>query len=158
MSFKKKYKISKHSRANRMISNTSAYSSWPRFRDASCPAVDDDWSVPRVSQSVKDLFDNGNWSMENPSPLCECSCEGLKRMLPECPPGAGGLPPPQVGHGGTHKKTSFAKSSLATPQTVNPLRLRIQMKISEEDTLQNLTGRNISDYLVKTYAKIIGKR
>lgn len=35
---------------------------------------------------------------------------------------------------------------------------RIQMKISEKDTLQNLTGRNISDYLVKTYAQIIGKR
>uniref|UniRef100_A0A8C7U3C1 P-type phospholipid transporter n=1 Tax=Oncorhynchus mykiss TaxID=8022 RepID=A0A8C7U3C1_ONCMY len=32
-----------------------------------------------------------------------------------------------------------------------------QMKISETDTLQNLTGRNISDYLVKTYAEIIGK-
>lgn len=32
------------------------------------------------------------------------------------------------------------------------------MKISDKDTLQNLTGRNISDYLVKTYAKIIGKR
>lgn len=26
------------------------------------------------------------------------------------------------------------------------------------DILQNLTGRNISDYLVKTYAQIIGKR
>lgn len=34
----------------------------------------------------------------------------------------------------------------------------VQMKISDEETLQNLTGRNISDYLVKTYAKIIGKR
>ena len=34
--------------------------------------------------------------MENPSPLCECSCGGRKRMLPECPAGAGGLPPPQV--------------------------------------------------------------
>lgn len=34
--------------------------------------------------------------MENPSPLCECSCEEKKKMLPECPPGAGGLPPPQV--------------------------------------------------------------
>uniref|UniRef100_A0AAQ5XGG9 P-type phospholipid transporter n=1 Tax=Amphiprion ocellaris TaxID=80972 RepID=A0AAQ5XGG9_AMPOC len=79
------------------------------------------WSVPQVSQSVKDMFDKGNWSMENPSPLCECSCEGRKRMLPECPAGAGGLPPPQV------------------------------------NTLQNLTGRNVSDYLVKTYAQIIGK-
>ncbi|KAJ8339827.1 hypothetical protein SKAU_G00344600 [Synaphobranchus kaupii] len=64
--------------------------------------------------------------MENPSPLCECSCEGRKKMLPECPAGAGGLPPPQ-------------------------------MKLSSIDTLQNLTGRNISDYLVKTYAQIIGK-
>lgn len=36
--------------------------------------------------------------------------------------------------------------------------LFFQMKVSDNDTLQNLTGRNISDYLVKTYAKIIGKR
>uniref|UniRef100_A0AAQ6AI84 P-type phospholipid transporter n=1 Tax=Amphiprion ocellaris TaxID=80972 RepID=A0AAQ6AI84_AMPOC len=94
--------------------------------DTPCTAVLDEWSVPQVSQSVKDMFDKGNWSMENPSPLCECSCEGRKRMLPECPAGAGGLPPPQ-------------------------------MKISDKDTLQNLTGRNVSDYLVKTYAQIIGK-
>uniref|UniRef100_A0A3Q1ESV0 P-type phospholipid transporter n=1 Tax=Acanthochromis polyacanthus TaxID=80966 RepID=A0A3Q1ESV0_9TELE len=94
--------------------------------DTPCAAVLDEWSVPQVSQSVKDMLDKGNWSMENPSPLCECSCEGRKRMLPECPAGAGGLPPPQ-------------------------------MKISDKDTLQNLTGRNVSDYLVKTYAQIIGK-
>uniref|UniRef100_A0AAZ3RIN0 P-type phospholipid transporter n=1 Tax=Oncorhynchus tshawytscha TaxID=74940 RepID=A0AAZ3RIN0_ONCTS len=85
------------------------------------------WVVPEVPESVRDIFMNGNWSMENPSPLCECSCEGRKKMLPECPAGAGGLPPPQV-------------------------------KISDQGTLQNLTGRNISDYLVKTYAQIIGKR
>ncbi|MED6292639.1 ATP-binding cassette sub- A member 1 [Characodon lateralis] len=92
-----------------------------------CTAVeDDDWSVPQVPQSVRDIFDNGNWTMENPSPLCKCSCEGRKRMLPECPAGAGGLPPPQ-------------------------------MMTSDKDTLQNLTGRNLSDYLVKTYAQIIGK-
>uniref|UniRef100_A0A7N6B5M8 ABC transporter domain-containing protein n=1 Tax=Anabas testudineus TaxID=64144 RepID=A0A7N6B5M8_ANATE len=94
--------------------------------DTPCNAVEDEWYVPQVSQTVKDLFSTGNWTMENPSPLCECSCEGRKRMLPECPSGAGGLPPPQ-------------------------------MKISEKDTLQNLTGRNVSDYLVKTYAQIIGK-
>uniref|UniRef100_A0A669E7A0 P-type phospholipid transporter n=1 Tax=Oreochromis niloticus TaxID=8128 RepID=A0A669E7A0_ORENI len=92
--------------------------------DIPCTAVQDEWSVPQVSQSVKDMFDKGNWTMQNPSPLCECSCEGRKRMLPECPSGAGGLPPPQI---------------------------------SETDTLQNLTGRNVSDYLVKTYAQIIGK-
>lgn len=65
-------------------------------RHTPCSTVEDEWSVPEVSQSVKDMFDKGNWTMENPSPLCECSCEGRKRMLPECPAGAGGLPPPQV--------------------------------------------------------------
>uniref|UniRef100_M3ZWJ2 ATP-binding cassette, sub-family A (ABC1), member 1A n=1 Tax=Xiphophorus maculatus TaxID=8083 RepID=M3ZWJ2_XIPMA len=89
--------------------------------DTPCVEVKDDWMLPQVPQSVSDIFDKGNWTMENPSPLCECSCEGRKRMLPECPAGAGGLPPPQV------------------------------------NTLQNLTGRNVSDYLVKTYAQIIGK-
>ncbi len=52
--------------------------------------------LPEVPETVQDIFVKGNWSMENPSPLCECSCEGRKKMLPECPPGAGGLPPPQV--------------------------------------------------------------
>ncbi|XP_076023384.1 phospholipid-transporting ATPase ABCA1-like isoform X2 [Genypterus blacodes] len=96
------------------------------IHDIPCAAVEEEWAIPPVSQSVMGMFAQGNWTMENPSPLCECSCEGRKRMLPECPAGAGGLPPPQ-------------------------------MKISETDTLQNLTGRNISDYLVKTYAQIIGK-
>uniref|UniRef100_A0A8D3C3U3 P-type phospholipid transporter n=1 Tax=Scophthalmus maximus TaxID=52904 RepID=A0A8D3C3U3_SCOMX len=96
------------------------------IRDTRCTEVEDEWSAPQVSESVKEMFDQGNWTMENPSPVCECSCEGRKKMLPECPAGAGGLPPPQ-------------------------------MKISDKDTLQNLTGRNISDYLVKTYAQIIGK-
>uniref|UniRef100_A0A8C7ZIP7 P-type phospholipid transporter n=1 Tax=Oryzias sinensis TaxID=183150 RepID=A0A8C7ZIP7_9TELE len=91
-----------------------------------CTAVEDEWSVPEVSDSLRDIFAKGNWTRENPSPLCQCSCEGRKRMLPECPDGAGGLPPPQ-------------------------------MRISDKDTLQNLTGRNVSDYLVKTYAQIIGK-
>uniref|UniRef100_A0A8C2GMW4 P-type phospholipid transporter n=1 Tax=Cyprinus carpio TaxID=7962 RepID=A0A8C2GMW4_CYPCA len=78
------------------------------------------------ASSVQGIFLKGNWSMENPSPMCECSCERRKKMLPECPPGAGGLPPPQI-------------------------------KVTVNETLQNLTGKNISDYLVKTYAQIIGK-
>ncbi|XP_075906360.1 phospholipid-transporting ATPase ABCA1-like [Nelusetta ayraudi] len=94
--------------------------------DPPCRPVEGDWWAPSVPPSVQQLLQQGNWTLENPSPQCECSCEGRKRMLPECPAGAGGLPPPQ-------------------------------MKISDEGTLQNLTGRNISDYLVKTYAKIIGK-
>ncbi|XP_051935677.1 phospholipid-transporting ATPase ABCA1b isoform X2 [Hippocampus zosterae] len=94
--------------------------------EAPCTMGDDDWSVPEVPESVRQLFASGNWTMEDPSPACSCSCDGRKKMLPDCPAGAGGMPPPE-------------------------------MKLSSRDTLQNLTGRNISDYLVKTYAQIIGK-
>ncbi|ROL50265.1 ATP-binding cassette sub-family A member 1 [Anabarilius grahami] len=94
--------------------------------EAPCTMGDEEWSTPEVAESIMDIFTTTNWTMDNPSPACECSCNGKKKMLPECPAGAGGLPPPQI-------------------------------KISETETLQNLTGRNISDYLVKTYAQIIGK-
>ncbi|XP_077103623.1 phospholipid-transporting ATPase ABCA1b isoform X2 [Siphateles boraxobius] len=94
--------------------------------EAPCTIGDEEWSTPEVAESLMDIFTMTNWTMDNPSPACECSCNGKKKMLPECPAGAGGLPPPQI-------------------------------KISETETLQNLTGRNISDYLVKTYAQIIGK-
>ncbi|XP_053734672.1 phospholipid-transporting ATPase ABCA1-like [Synchiropus splendidus] len=94
--------------------------------DAPCTMGDEDWSWPEVPKSVQEIFSSGNWTMEEPSPGCFCSCGGKKKMLPDCPAGAGGLPPPE-------------------------------MKLSASDTLQNLTGRNISDYLVKTYAQIIGK-
>ncbi|XP_059201726.1 phospholipid-transporting ATPase ABCA1-like isoform X2 [Centropristis striata] len=94
--------------------------------DAPCTMGDEDWRTPDVPESVQQLFSSGNWTMEDPSPACSCSCHGNKKMLPDCPPGAGGLPPPE-------------------------------MKLSATDSLQNLTGRNISDYLVKTYAEIIGK-
>uniref|UniRef100_A0A8P4KAS9 P-type phospholipid transporter n=1 Tax=Dicentrarchus labrax TaxID=13489 RepID=A0A8P4KAS9_DICLA len=94
--------------------------------EAPCTMGDEDWQTPEVPESVQQIFSSGNWTMDNPSPACFCSCDGKKKMLPDCPAGAGGLPPPEV-----------------RPAT---------------DTLQNLTGRNISDYLVKTYAEIIGKR
>ncbi|KAM6980899.1 phospholipid-transporting ATPase ABCA1b [Aplochiton taeniatus] len=94
--------------------------------DAPCSMGDDDWTVPEVPESVQQLFSSRNWTMEEPSPACSCSCDGKKKMLPECPAGAGGLPPPEI-------------------------------RLSETDSMQNLTGRNISDYLVKTYAQIIGK-
>uniref|UniRef100_A0A8B9LWR9 P-type phospholipid transporter n=1 Tax=Astyanax mexicanus TaxID=7994 RepID=A0A8B9LWR9_ASTMX len=96
--------------------------------DGSCPIRAEEWEMPEIAETVRDMFVTGNWSMDHPSPSCECSCEHSKKMLPECPPGAGGLPPPQV-----------------------------KTQVSQTDTLQNLTGRNISDYLVKTYAQIIGK-
>ncbi|XP_075999903.1 phospholipid-transporting ATPase ABCA1 [Genypterus blacodes] len=85
-----------------------------------CSSEASDWLTPSVDQSVSDIFLNGNWSMSNPSPSCQCSTPKRTIMLPDCPLGAGGLPPPQ----------------------------RIQ---NTTDTLLNLTGRNVTDFLVKTY-------
>ncbi|XP_073731945.1 LOW QUALITY PROTEIN: phospholipid-transporting ATPase ABCA1 [Misgurnus anguillicaudatus] len=81
---------------------------------------------PQLPYSTWQLFNKGNWSTAHPSPECECSTENIRRMLPDCPEGAGGLPPPQ-------------------------------MKRLTGDFLQNLTGRNISDYLIKTYPQILKK-
>uniref|UniRef100_A0A3Q3WL83 ABC transporter domain-containing protein n=1 Tax=Mola mola TaxID=94237 RepID=A0A3Q3WL83_MOLML len=87
-----------------------------------CSSGGSDWFTPPVDQSVADIFLNGNWTMSNPSPSCQCSTPERSIMLPDCPPGAGGLPPPQ----------------------------RIQ---NTTDTLLNLTGRNVTDFLVKTYER-----
>ncbi|MCJ8737839.1 hypothetical protein PDJAM_G00028690 [Pangasius djambal] len=81
---------------------------------------------PQISYTTWQLFNKGNWTVEHPSPDCECSTEDVRRMLPECPVGAEGLPPPQI-------------------------------KRLTGDLLQNLTGRNISEYLIKTYPQILKK-
>lgn len=65
-------------------------------RGVPCSGEDREWRTQFVSQSVEELFMYGNWTMENPSPACECSNENVKKMLPVCPPGAGGMPPFQV--------------------------------------------------------------
>uniref|UniRef100_A0A8D3BI65 P-type phospholipid transporter n=1 Tax=Scophthalmus maximus TaxID=52904 RepID=A0A8D3BI65_SCOMX len=83
---------------------------------------------PQVSYSTWQMFSRGNWSIDRPSPKCLCSTEDVRRMLPDCPQGAGGLPPPQVS------------------------------VILTGDVLQNLTTYNVSDYLVKTYSQILKKR
>ncbi|XP_029466633.1 ATP-binding cassette sub-family A member 1-like [Rhinatrema bivittatum] len=81
-----------------------------------------DWYTPSVSQTVSDMFQNGNWSMQNPSPSCQCSTPQRPIMLPLCPTGAGGLPPSE----------------------------RVQ---NTTDLLENMTRRNVTDYLLKTYQK-----
>uniref|UniRef100_A0A8B9I399 P-type phospholipid transporter n=1 Tax=Anser brachyrhynchus TaxID=132585 RepID=A0A8B9I399_9AVES len=81
------------------------------------------WQPP-APPAVLEVLRRGNWTWAEPSPPCQCSGPGARRMLPECPPAAGGLPPPQVQRG-------------------------------TGDILLNLTGRNISDYLVKTYPQVI---
>ncbi|NWR80571.1 ABCA1 protein, partial [Centropus unirufus] len=82
------------------------------------------FSAPRPSPALLEGLQRGNWTPAEPSPPCQCSGPGARRMLPDCPEGAGGLPPPQVQRG-------------------------------TGDILQNLTGRNLSDFLVKTYPQII---
>nr|XP_057928387.1 phospholipid-transporting ATPase ABCA1 isoform X2 [Doryrhamphus excisus] len=51
---------------------------------------------PQVSYSTLEMFNKGNWTKERPSPDCQCSTQSQRRMLPDCPDGAGGLPPPQI--------------------------------------------------------------
>ncbi|XP_014062403.2 phospholipid-transporting ATPase ABCA1 [Salmo salar] len=92
-----------------------------------CVPIDSKWITPSVEPSINNILINGTWSMANPSPNCQCSTPQKTIMLPDCPPGAGGLPPPQ--------------------RTQNTT-----------DTLQNLTGRNMTDFLLKTYEKAGRKR
>uniref|UniRef100_A0A8V1AE68 P-type phospholipid transporter n=2 Tax=Gallus gallus TaxID=9031 RepID=A0A8V1AE68_CHICK len=91
-----------------------------------CPPAShpDGFRQPPASPALLEVLRRGNWTRAEPSPPCQCSGPGARRMLPECPTAAGGLPPPQVQRG-------------------------------TGDILLNLTGRNISDYLVKTYPQLI---
>ncbi|KAM9280081.1 retinal-specific phospholipid-transporting ATPase ABCA4 [Cariama cristata] len=82
------------------------------------------WNTPAVHLNLSSLLLSQKWSPENPSPSCKCSTPKKLTMLPECPGGAGGLPPPQ----------------------------RVQ---HSTEILQDLTHRNISDFLVKTYPTLI---
>lgn len=54
------------------------------------------WKTPSVSPNITQLFQKQKWTQANPSPSCRCSTREKLTMLPECPEGAGGLPPPQV--------------------------------------------------------------
>ncbi|XP_066576495.1 phospholipid-transporting ATPase ABCA1 [Amia ocellicauda] len=85
-------------------------------------AYGSDWYTPKVDPATSEILANGNWTMANPSPPCQCSTPQKYFSLPYCPLGAGGWPPPE----------------------------RIQ---NTTDTLQNLTGRNVTDFLLKTYQK-----
>ncbi|XP_053447493.1 retinal-specific phospholipid-transporting ATPase ABCA4 isoform X1 [Nycticebus coucang] len=82
------------------------------------------WKTPSVSPNITHLFQKQKWTPDDPSPSCRCSTREKLTMLPECPEGAGGFPPPQR----TQRSTEI---------------------------LQDLTNRNISDFLVKTYPALI---
>uniref|UniRef100_A0A8C4IH44 P-type phospholipid transporter n=1 Tax=Dicentrarchus labrax TaxID=13489 RepID=A0A8C4IH44_DICLA len=92
--------------------------------DFPCNNITTEWEMPLVNPVLIEMLAGPEWSSLRPSPDCQCSTPRKLTMLPVCPEGAGGLPPPQ----------------------------RIQ---STGDVLMDLTGRNISDYLVKTYPTLI---
>ncbi|XP_070128404.1 phospholipid-transporting ATPase ABCA7 isoform X1 [Equus caballus] len=82
------------------------------------------FSVPEVPPDVAAVLASGNWTPGSPSPACQCSRPGARRLLPACPAAAGGPPPPQAPGG-------------------------------SGELVQNLTGRNLSDFLVKTYPRLV---
>ncbi|XP_056594353.1 retinal-specific phospholipid-transporting ATPase ABCA4a [Triplophysa dalaica] len=94
------------------------------LEDYPCNNITTKWEMPLVNPALIDMLADSRWTDISPSPRCQCSTPDKLTMLPVCPEGAGGLPPPQ----------------------------RIQ---STGDVLLDLTGRNISDYLVKTYTSLI---
>ncbi|XP_052398366.1 retinal-specific phospholipid-transporting ATPase ABCA4-like [Carassius gibelio] len=89
-----------------------------------CNNITTEWEMPLVNPAFTEMLGNPEWTDISPPPSCQCRTPNKLTMLPVCPEGAGGLPPPQ----------------------------RIQ---STGDVLMDLTCRNISNYLVKTYPNLI---
>ncbi|XP_075281062.1 retinal-specific phospholipid-transporting ATPase ABCA4 [Opisthocomus hoazin] len=120
--------------SEQMVSLTDAFLNKPGFGNRCmknqplpnypCNNMATAWNTPAVHPNLSSLLLSQKWSPENPSPSCKCSTHKKLTMLPECPVGAGGLPPPQ----------------------------RVQ---HSTEILQDLTHRNISDFLVKTYPTLI---
>lgn len=54
--------------------------------------------MPLVNPALIEMLAGTEWSSLRPSPQCKCSTPAKLTMLPVCPDGAGGLPPPQVGY------------------------------------------------------------
>ncbi|XP_034068007.1 retinal-specific phospholipid-transporting ATPase ABCA4-like [Gymnodraco acuticeps] len=94
------------------------------LEDFPCHNITTEWEMPLINPVLIEMLAGPEWTSLRPSPDCQCSTPSKLTMLPVCPAGAGGLPPPQ----------------------------RIQ---STGDVLMDLTGRSISDYLVKTYPSLI---
>ncbi|KAM6977694.1 retinal-specific phospholipid-transporting ATPase ABCA4-like [Aplochiton taeniatus] len=94
------------------------------LEDFPCNNITTEWETPLVDPGLIERLEGPGWTELQPSPSCKCSTPRKLTMLPVCPTGAGGPPPPQ----------------------------RIQ---STGDVLMDLTGRNITDFLVKTYPALI---
>lgn len=68
----------------------------PRTRPCPPASHPDGFLAPLAPPALLEALRLGNWTWAEPSPPCQCSGPGAHRMLPDCPEGAGGLPPPQV--------------------------------------------------------------
>uniref|UniRef100_A0A8D2MI87 ATP binding cassette subfamily A member 1 n=1 Tax=Zonotrichia albicollis TaxID=44394 RepID=A0A8D2MI87_ZONAL len=108
--------------------------------DTPCTVGQKEWTTASVPESVLDIFLKGNWSMANPSPSCECSSEKIKKMLPVCPPGAGGLPPPQVGGVWFNNKGWHAIASFLN--VINNAILRANLQQGENPSAYGITAFN----------------
>ncbi|XP_061694281.1 retinal-specific phospholipid-transporting ATPase ABCA4 [Syngnathoides biaculeatus] len=91
-----------------------------------CSDEASEWRRPDVDGATADVLESPEWNERNPSPSCQCSSSGKLTMMPVCPAGAGGPPPPE----------------------------RLE---ATGDTMMDLSERNISDFLVKTYPSLIRK-
>lgn len=67
--------------------------------------------MPLVNPVLIDKLASPEWNSLRPSPDCQCSTPKKLTMLPVCPEGAGGLPPPQVGGSHTHTHTDTHRQS-----------------------------------------------
>lgn len=155
-----------------ILANWSIYlrcSTWfhgfvsPTGRDFPCNNITTEWEMPLINPVLIDKLASPEWNSLRPSPDCQCSTPSKLTMLPVCPEGAGGLPPPQVGTE-THASSNFYNFWGMIQASLEPyshfinntvLFQRIQ---STGDVLMDLTGRNISDYLVKIYPSLIRTR
>uniref|UniRef100_A0A8B9P3H1 P-type phospholipid transporter n=1 Tax=Apteryx owenii TaxID=8824 RepID=A0A8B9P3H1_APTOW len=104
--------------SEQMISLTDAFLNKPGFGNRCmknqplpnypCTNMPTVWNTPAVHPNLSSLLLSHKWSPENPSPSCKCSTHKKLTMLPECPAGAGGLPPPQrVQHRSTFLRISI---------------------------------------------------
>lgn len=111
--------------------------------------------MPLVNPALIDMLAGPEWDSLRPSPDCRCSTDRKLTMLPACPEGAGGLPPPQV----RLLWVVCADSHVQGKAEIFEVNIVVHQRIqSTGDVLMDLTGRNISDYLVKTYPRLIRTR
>uniref|UniRef100_A0A8B9KKR1 P-type phospholipid transporter n=1 Tax=Astyanax mexicanus TaxID=7994 RepID=A0A8B9KKR1_ASTMX len=131
------------------------------------PAGATDWSTPAVDPAILKIFQDGNWTMQNPSPDCQCSTPERNIMLPDCQPGAGGLPPPRVSHDLANPDFGFYRQGLRLTSFLNvasnailraSLPSRLQPKlygISAFNHPLNLTKQQMSAALMSSSTDVV---